>query len=214
MSLRPLCITETSLKFLWLQSTERKGLFCLPKRIVWVFSKYWLNLKQGMSNLTSSLTEFSFLAVLWLGEYQLHRTAQWLDTTAHWEDSNKGQMVVQTSFHLPTLGKEVGTGLVLLSRFALCVYNTWIFLTSLRMKFSKASHVASNEDYSLAGILLLFLAQLSLPFFFFYGIWNKVNLIYSEMLHSSSSCAVIICLWANPWKCYTHDSSTNKVNEE
>lgn len=76
----------------------------------------------------------------------------WLDSAEKLE-RDKVQMLVQTSFHLLVLGKVLVLAWFCSSLFALCVYNLWLFLISLRVKFSKVIHRASNKSYSCLSVL-------------------------------------------------------------
>lgn len=103
----------------------------------------------------------------------------------YWDD----RLTKHTCWPKPSSYVEVVLELawICFSWVSFCVFDAWIFLTSLRM-FSKANHIASNKTHSLPC-----LAQLSVVVFcfFFYEIWIKVNLVWNFV--SSSSCAFSKC---------------------
>jgi len=109
---------------------------------------------------SSDFTEFIFVSVLWLGQRRLSGAAWWLGPLSAGE-SERGEAQMLSFLPSPCAGEGVGTALFLF--FVLCsmCLQPLNFSDFCKVRFSKASRMASKKSHGLAGILPLCLASLS-----------------------------------------------------
>lgn len=96
-------------------------------------------------------------------------------------------------FHLLILGRTLMLAWFCSSWLSICVYHLWIFLISLRVKFSKGIHRASNKNCSSLSVLSLwcFFCKSEIRW-----VSSDLKCCYRTVLDSLTGCAVSRCFYA------------------